>query len=166
MTHRPGFTLVETMIAIALMAILALAATSLLTGILNAERQSRIISEVEAQGSYAMYQFAQSARNTTSIVTPAVGASATSTRLVSGVAGENPTYFDVSGGVLVQKRGAAATTTLTSNTVTVSSLSFQNITAGTTKGAIRMALTLSYTNPTGDARLAYSQTFYTTVTLR
>lgn len=165
---QKGFTIVEMVVAIALLSLLTAAVTALMSGTISSERHVRSIEEVETQGNYALYQFAQAARNGRSITAPTAltGATSSSLTLASNVSTANPTVFGLSNGALQEKQGSAASTTLTSAAVTVTSLSFQNLTASSTKGTVRMAITLSHVNPSNRSDLSYTQTFYTSVTLR
>jgi prepilin-type N-terminal cleavage/methylation domain-containing protein len=162
--HR-GFSLPETIIALAIFALMSASAATLLYNMRSGERRERAMAEVESQGNYVMYQIAQSARNASAIASPATSTSATTTQLASVVAGENPTVYSLSSGAVVMKKGTAATTTLTSATVNATGLTFTNL-SGTGTRSLRIAVTLSYKNPTGRADSAFSQAFYTSVTLR
>ncbi len=163
-----GYSLVETLIAIAIMSLLILAVASLLSVILASEKRNRAVAEVEAQANASLYQVAQSLRNATSITLPATSTTAATLRIASSVASENPTILALAGSALVMKKGTAATTTLTSGSVAVSGLAFQNLTASTTKGSVRVGVTFTSVNPLAAQRpeLSFSNTYYMTTTLR
>ncbi|MES2622979.1 MAG: hypothetical protein V4576_01065, partial [Patescibacteria group bacterium] len=63
-------------------------------------------------------------------------------------------------------KGSTAAYRLTNNNVLVNSVSFQNLTATTTDGTMRVTINVSYNNTANDSRLNYSTTLISTVTLR
>ncbi len=164
MTYR-GTTLVETLVAVALMALIVLAVAGGLRAAANSEKRVRAVTEVEAQAGAAMYDIAQSIRNATSITSPATSTTAASLTLATGVAGQNPTVFATSSTLLTMAQGGGAAVPLTSQNVSVTALSFQNVSTTTAK-AVRVSMTLSFRNTTGQAAFDYAKTYQTTVTLR
>jgi len=162
-----GFSLVEVLVSIAILGIIAVSAASLLTGVMRSERRNGAISRVEIEANYALYQITQSVRNATAVTVPSLAASGTSlTVAVAMIPAQNPTIVARSGTQVTLKRGTAAALPLTTDMVQVTGLTFTNVTANTTKGAVRIALTVANTNPSGAPELAYTKTYYTTVTLR
>ncbi len=161
-----GFSLVETLIAVAIMGLLVLAVASLLSTMLASEKRNRAVAEVEAQANYVLYEITESIRNSNTVAVPIAGATGSLLRVASNVTAENPTYVALTNGTIEMKKGTAATTTLTSTTVTVTGLTFQNLTASTTKGSVRVGITMSYKNSSIRPELNFANTFYTTVTLR
>ncbi len=167
-SSQHGMTLMETIIAIAIMAMLVLAAASLISTFMKSERRNRAISETEWQATSLIEQIEQSARNATSITTPATAGSSgsTLTLALTGVTAENPTTYSLSSGALFVIKGLEPSTQISSSLVTVTSFTVTNLTATGTNGTVRIALTLSYKNPSNQPELAYTTTRYTTVTIR
>lgn len=162
-----GMTLIETLVAIAIMSGLVLVVTSLLVTTSNSEKRNRVISEVEYQASSIVYEIAQSIRNSSSITAPTVGVTANSLTLaLVSIPAQNPTVYSTSSQTILVSKGGSANSQLSSNTVLINNLSFQNISAPGTKGAVQIYLTVSSINPGNKSELVYSTSRVTTVTLR
>lgn len=166
-SHSKGISLVETLVSIAIMALLVLCATALLTTTSGTEKRNRAVTEVEWQASALMAAITQSVRNASAITSPATGATSTSLTLtLSGVPAESPTVYSTTSQILFVSKAGGAATRMSSSAVNVTSLSFQNITPSGTKGAVRITMTISSNNPNNKTGLTYSTTRTTTVTLR
>ncbi len=164
---KNGISLVETLIAVAIMSILMLSVTSLLVNTSKSEKRNKVLTEVEYQAGAIMYEIAQSVRNASAITGPSVGATSTELTLaVASVPAENPTIFSISALAVLVSRGGSGAIPISSGTVEITSLTFQNISAPSTKGAVRVSLSIQATNPNNKPELAYSTTRVTTVTLR
>jgi prepilin-type N-terminal cleavage/methylation domain-containing protein len=162
-----GMTLVETLVAIAIMSLLMLTVASLLASTSKSEKRNRVITEVEYQASALIYEIAQSARNASSIVSPLVAATSTTLNLVlSSVPAESPTIFSLTDQALYVSRGGAAAEPISSDTILVTGLTFENISALNTHGAIRVTLNVQGANPNNKPELVYATSRTTTITLR
>jgi type II secretory pathway component PulJ len=162
-----GMTLVETLVAIAIMSMLILSVVSLLVDTSKSEKRNRVLTEVEYQASAIIYEIAQSVRNASAITSPAVGATSTSLTLaLVSSPSEDPTVFSTSTSAIVVSRGGGGNTELSSSMVEITSLVFENISAPDTKGAVRISLSIRGVNPNNKPELEYSTTRTTTVTLR
>jgi prepilin-type N-terminal cleavage/methylation domain-containing protein len=164
---KKGFSLIEVLVAVGLFSLLSLTASVVLTGVQRSQQHSSATSVVENEANSALYQMTQSIRSASSITGPA--ASATSSTLTLGLASvpvENPTTYAFTGTTLTSTKGSGQTVPLTSSSVQVKNLVFTNLTAPGTKGTIRIALTLSYTNPGGLSQKKVTRTYYTSVSLR
>lgn len=166
-SRNKGMTLVETLVAIAIMSLLVVTVASLFVALSKGERRNQIASDVESQASFIVYQLAQSARNGSAITSPSQGASSNALSLaLPSSTGENPTQYQLSNGVLLGSYSSGAPVSLSSDTVVVTNLLFENITAPNTKGAVRVSFTISNKNPSGNPELEYSTSRITTITLR
>jgi len=160
-------TLIETLVAIAIMSIVVLSVTSIIVGVGKSERHDRAASETDWEASFILSNIAQSIRNATSVTAPAVGSSSSSLTLsIPNITAENPTVYSTSSQVINVSKGGLAATRLSSPNVTVANLSLQNIKAIGTKGAVRITLSLSYANPSNRPELVYSVTRYLTISIR
>lgn len=159
--------MVETLVAIAIMSLLMLTTVSLLTSTSKSEKRNRIITETEYQASAAIYEIAQSVRNASAIVSPAVGATSTSLNLsTASIPSQDPTIFSFSSNTIFVSKGGGVEEPLSSPNVEITGLIFENISAPETKGAVRISLSVSGTNPNNKPELEYSTIRTTTVTLR
>ncbi len=165
MNRMKGTSLVETIIALAIMAIVILCVVAMLSVSSTLQRHSRAVAEVESQSNYALGQITQSIRNASSITSPATSTMAAAITLASNVSTDNPTVFALSSTTLTMAKNGGAALPLTTNTVSVTALTFQNVST-TTAHAVRVNMTMSYYNSTNNPALNYSNTYTTTVTLR
>jgi prepilin-type N-terminal cleavage/methylation domain-containing protein len=162
-----GMTLVETLVAIAIMSMLMLSVVSLLVDTSKSEKRNRAITEVEYQASSIIYEIAQSVRNSSAITSPVIGATSTSLTLaLASIPSEDPTIFSTSSSSIIVSRGGGGNENISSGTVEVTSLIFENISAPSTKGAVRINLAIRGANPNNKPELEYSTVRTTTVTLR
>ncbi len=165
-SSQKGFTLVELLLYVAIAGIILLTISLFLQTLLESRVKNQTIAEVEQQGLQAMQLITQTLRNAAVINSPSTGTGTTTLSVNTYTGANNPTVFDVSGGVLRVKEGAAAAIPLTNSRVTVSTLSFQNFSRSGTAGTIRIQFTLSYVNPSGRNEYSYSQIFYASASLR
>lgn len=167
--HQSGFTLIELLLYIAIIATLLGAVSSFLSLSLSARVKNQSISEVNQQGTAILEQIVQAVRSADSITTPTTGTSGNTLTLAMPTAAINPTIFNISGGSPVAfqiKEGTGATIALTNNKVTVSDLTFKNLSRASTPGVVQISFTLSRVNTSNRNEYTYQQTFTTTVALR
>ncbi|MFA6474699.1 MAG: prepilin-type N-terminal cleavage/methylation domain-containing protein [Patescibacteria group bacterium] len=156
--HTTGFTLIELIVYIAIASILILTAAGFIQSILQIQRTQKIASLLEANGNNAMRRITQAVRNADSITLPTTGTSGTTLTVATYSGPTNPTSYTLSGGQLREQLGAGSVTPITSTEVTVSALSFYNLSRAATPGAVRIQYTVTYGTQ--------SKTFYGTATLR
>lgn len=161
MNKERGFTLIELLLYISIISIILLATSAFLYSIINARVKNQTLSEVEGQGTQVMQILTQTIRNSALISSPANGATGTILSVNTPVAGNNPTVFDLSAGVLRMKEGTASVIPLTNSRVAVSDLSFQNL-----NNSIRIRFTITHINPGTLNEFTYSENFYGTSNLR
>ena len=163
---RRGFTLIELSLYIAIIGIILAAVSALLFGILQSRVKNQTVAEVEQQGIQVMQIITQTLRNATAINSPGTGASSSTLSVNTTIIANNPTVFDLSGGVIRITEGAGSSVTLNNALVTASGLTFQSLTGSGTPGTIRITLALTRLNPSGRNEYDYVQTFYGSATLR
>lgn len=115
-----------------------------------------------------MDDITQSIRNANSIASPATSTTSTSTLVLNmnAVTGEDPTTFTFANKTISVARATSTAYRLTNSNVLVNSVAFQNISASSTRGTVRITLNISYNNSGNDPRLNYATTLITSVTLR
>lgn len=167
LNYKKGISLVETLIAVTIMSLLILSVVSLLANLSKSEKHNKVLAEVEYQASAIIYEIAQSVRNASAITSPGIGA--TSSELIlalPSLPNQDPTSFSTSAHLVLANKGGGGINPVSSTMVEVTNLTFQNISAPGTKGAIRIFLSLQATNPNNKPELTYATTRITTVTLR
>lgn len=142
-----AFTLIELLLYISIAASLMIVTASTISKIYQIQVKQRFITDVEQEGASAMQIITQTVRNANTINSPAIGVSATSLSVAVSDLTKSPTIFTVSSGKLTIKEGAGAAVDLTSSQVSVTGVSFTNMTRGTTQGNVRVQFTVNSTNP-------------------
>ncbi len=163
---QKGFTLIELVLYLALASILLLTVVTFLGVLLQSRVKNQTIAEVEQQGAQIMQLVTQTIRNAEGVNSPGQGASATSTSLNVVSAANDPTVFDLSGGVLRITEATSTPVSLNSSRVSVSGLTFENFSRSNTPGTLRIQFTMTYVNPGGINEYDYSRTFRASATLR
>ncbi len=163
---KGGFTLVELLLYVGISSTLLLVTSLFLGMMLEARVKNQTISEVEGQGTQVMQIITQTIRNAENITSPSVGVSGVSLTLNVVDTLDDPTIFDLASGAIRIKEGAGANIPLTNSHVTVSALSFQNLSRASTPGIVRVSFTITYVNPEGRKEYDFSKTFHGSASLR
>lgn len=167
--NQHGFTLIELLLYVAIVSTLLGALAVFFSLSLSARVKNQSIAEVNQQGTAILEHFTTIARAANGITSPTIGAAGSSLTLTVPTPALSPTTFDASTGspaVLQIKEGSESTFPLTNNKVTISNLSFKNLSRVSTPGAVQISFTLSRVNPSGRNEYDYQKTFTTTVALR
>lgn len=156
-----AFTLIEVLLYISILVMIILTTTGFIYLLLNSRVKNQTIAEVEQQGTQVMQIVTQVIRNSQSINSPADGSSGASLSLQETVSANDPTVFDLSGGVFRIKEGTGATVNLTNSQVTVSGLTFQNL-----AGSVKIQFTVTSVGNGNGQEFSSSQTFYGSANVR
>jgi putative endonuclease len=168
--NSAGFTLIETLIYIAIIGIVISSFVGFSVSVSDARGKTYVVQEVQANTREALSTVRSALREATDVHT------------ASSVFGTDPGYLslamasstldptniglDSDNGVLGIKRGTSATTSVTSSEVNITNLVFTNFTSSTTRENIRMELTVEYNNTSTSSIYNYVQTATTTTSLR
>ncbi len=164
--QKKGFTLIELMLYVAMVALMMLFLFSFLQFLLESRIKNQVIAEVEQQALQVSQRMNQVIRNAASITSPATGANASSLVVAVLSAPLSPTTFDLNTGAIRIKEGAAGiSTNLTNSQVLASGLVFYNLSRSSTPGTIRWHFTLTYDNPDNRQEYNFSKTFFGSATL-
>lgn len=157
-----AFSLIEVIFYVAIISIFSVVIASFWGSITEIQERNQAMSAINTEAAYILNTLSRSIRNATSITSPTAGNSASTLSLT----GTPTTVFTAATGGLTMQEGAGAAVSLKSNQVTITSLTFTNVSNTGTAGAIRIALTLNYVNSSGKVANNYTQTYYDTVTIR
>lgn len=164
--HKRGFTLIEILLYVSLASVILLTVSAFLGILLQSRVKNQVVAEVEQQAQHVIQTIGPAIRNAEDITSPLVGGSATSLTLDIYDAADDPTVFDLSGGVIRITEGAGSVVDLTTSRVNVSSLTFTNITKDDTPGTVRIEFTISYNSSSSRQEFSYSKDYYATYNLR
>lgn len=163
---KKGFTLIELLLYVAISSVLLLVISAFLSSLLQSRIKNQTIAEVEQQGVQVLQMITQTIRNAQSITSPAQGISSSSLTLDVVATTSDPTIFDLSGGAIRIKEGAASAIPLTNSRVTASALTFQNLSRSDTPGTVRIQYTLTHLNSSGRNEYDFTKTFVGSASLR
>jgi len=169
MNHKEnkGFTLVELMIYITMVAGILIVATSFAWNVINNRTKSFAIQEVEENGRFIMDKITRTAQGAQSITLPLAGATGSAMDLIIESAPVTTADFILNSEHLQMSDNGGPYLNLNSNNVRVTSLEFKNLssTDGRTKN-IKIILSLEHVNPENRQEWKYSNSFETTIELR
>lgn len=160
---RPGTTLIELLIYIAIAGILLGSIMMMETTIMQARQRMQAQVTVEEQGVAAMTTIAELVRNSSAVVAPATGVTGSSLSLTMPAPAVSPSVIDVSAGILRLAEGANAPLGLTGGKVTVTNLTIKNLTPPTAPSVIQISFAL---RADWGNNQVYSKTFSTSAVCR
>lgn len=169
--RKVGFSLIELLLYIGLVAIFLAAATTSLWDIILGNVKSGVHQEVQENLRYATHRIQFEIRNANS-VNPGSGFDINlATNPLEEVslavpAPNNPTEFRISGGVLQIKRGGGSWTALTSSALEVTDLTFTDLSDAGSYEYLEFTVTVKYRNPSGRSQWEKEATFRGAVQLR
>lgn len=149
------------MLYVAIVGSLLIAVSSFMALSLDARVKNQTIAEIDQQGAAATDYIAQTLRNASAITSPTSGGSGASLTITVPTPSLSPTVFSVTGGVLYVTEGANPAAALTNSKVSVSNLTFKNLTRSGTSGIVQVSFTLSRQNPGGKNEYDYQKAFTT-----
>ena len=154
-----GFTLVETLIYVAIFSMLVGAIFSFIGTLQTSRTHSQLILEVNDQGSRITRIITSTIHSASAINSPNAPSTATTLSLAMASSTINPTVFSVSGdGTLYITEGSQDAVPLTNNKVAISDLIFENYSKPVTPGVIRFSFKIgNMATTTGDN---YSNNFF------
>ena len=158
--HTKGFSLVETIIYVAIFSIFIAGTATFMSGISASRLNNQMVLEINDQGSKAMKTITQSLRNASQVNSPTIGNTALNLSLATTLSTTSPTVFSLSSGVLYMTEGVSGSPiALTNNKVIVSGLTFSNFSRPSTTNIIKISFTLTSVNASTSPSGQYSFTF-------
>jgi type II secretory pathway pseudopilin PulG len=165
-----GFTLVESLIYIGVLAMAITGFVYFIISITNARNKSYVAEEVQTSMRSALEVVSRRIRNasgvndasSTYVIDPGV------LSLAMVASAKNPTIInlDANDGTMFLKEGTSTAVAITSNNVKVTNLVFTDLTGGGERRNIKVEMTMEYNNPSGDVNFNFSQSLETAVSLR
>lgn len=166
MLFMKGFTLIEFLIYIGIVAIVLLSANAIALNVIFGKVKLSTIEEVNQNARFSMVKIASTISNAETINNPATSTQAASLSLKMADTAKDPTVFDVSGGILRIQEGTGAAVNLISDEVTVADIQFFNISYLDTPGTVRIQMTIKASTTSTRQEYIFEKTFYTTANIR
>lgn len=163
---QKGYTLIELLLYVVTISSLVLAIGSFYLVVRETNNRAMVVSTVEQQGHFVMDHVTRTIRNADTITSPASGSSASSITLGISDAAKNPTIINISSNSVEAKEGAATAVKLSDSKVTVTNLTFKNLSYTGTPGIVQVLLTIEYKSDSDRDNYDYSKTFTSSVSLR
>jgi len=160
-----GFTLLETLIYVAIFSLLVSGLISFMSLITTTRVKNQINLEINNQGDFIIRTMTSTLKQASLINSPTLGNTAGTLSLVQADLARNPTIFSISNGTLYMTEGTNSPVALTNNKVTVSNLIFSNLSLAGTPGSLKIQLTLT-SNIANINNIILSADFYGSATLR
>lgn len=165
MSNERGFTLIETLIYSVIVGMVLLTFASFSMSISSVRNKVYVMSELQANARVVVELMTQKILSAKSVSLPAKGES-TEQLILLMPDGTPTTTFQISDLVLQMVTEGVTSTSLNSEQVIISNLSFTNFSTGTIRDNIVIRFLASYINPSGDRDYNFSQQIETAVSLR
>lgn len=169
-SSQEGFTLIELLIYVAIFATMIGAVVGLAVLTTSQKTISANTADINYQGEATMSLITQTVRRATAISSPTAANSSGGLILAMSDASVNPTSFgSFNDGTTTRLRmsegNPAINNNLTNSRVTVSDLTFTNMSLPSTKGSVQIRFTLTYRTNSVRQELQLSKTFYGAATI-
>jgi type II secretory pathway pseudopilin PulG len=162
---RRGFTLLETVLYIALATIILYAAAQLYTVIVTTQAKNRAMADVTLAAEDALLRITQTVRDAESVSEPASGQTGDMLTLEMRESAEFETEeFVLENGVIYMQDGSQPRVAITPVNVYVSDLQVADLSV-TGQHSLQISFTAT-SNATDRTELGYTDTFYATATIR
>lgn len=165
--QQQGFTLIETLVYLALVSGILLVATSFAWNIINSRTKAFSVQEVEQNGRFITQKISGAIKDANSIVFPLTGNTANSLDLEMNDGGTETISIDLNGDNLEWQQDAGPIISLNSNQVKITNMEFVNLsTVNNRSRNIKLLMTIEHVNPANRTEWQYVEDFETTIELR
>lgn len=164
--NKKGFTLIELILYLFISATVLLVVLSLLSLIIQGRVKNKSITEVEQQGQEIMGRIAQNVRNADGVAVPAPGETSSELELSMPDPARDPLIFDVQNGTIRMTEGDNDPLPLSNSRVTISDLTFTDMSPDHTPPSIQIEFILSHQNPEDREEYRYEKEFIGSATVR
>jgi len=163
---KPGFTLMEVILYLALIAIVVTVFSSLLYLIMSSKVKAQTIREVEFQGQLIIDNIDKSIKNSFSVNSPLPGNTQASLSLNTYQVVNNPTIYSLSSNQVNVQEASNPAISLNTSEYPVTNLTFTNVANTDSPDIIKIQFTISRQNPNNRQEFNYSKNFYGTISTR
>jgi prepilin-type N-terminal cleavage/methylation domain-containing protein len=168
--QQNGFTLVEFLIYIAIIAVILTSFIRFSISISDARSTAYVVQEVQVNGRMAVDIISQRIRASSGLNSAAstFGTDPGVLSLFMDDVSKNPTSIQLNedDGILEIIEGASAPISITSDEVQITNLVFTELASGNGRENIRFQITVGYNNTSGDIVFTHSQDYRSAVSIR
>jgi type II secretory pathway pseudopilin PulG len=157
---KKGFSIIEFLIYIAILAIAIAAIGLILSNIFRVGARTDVVQEVSHNGRFAMQRIGQVIRESSGITEPETEGNRL--ELLFDEEAKNPTVFYVSEGKLIIKEGNGEDIELTTSRVAVKKLVLKKV----SDDSVRVEMNISFYNPQGLPEYEFTSFFTSSFTLK
>ncbi|MDQ5952623.1 MAG: hypothetical protein QG626_752 [Patescibacteria group bacterium] len=166
MKNIRGFTLIELVLYMAVLAVLMLTISVLLSTLLRAKMKMRVMREVDEQGELVMSELAAWMRTADGILTPGTGGEGAEIEILQTYPVSAARNVTVVNGQLGIVTNGGDWTPITNSQVEIDSFTVREVSSGATIPAVQIALVIRGVSTSGRNEYVYSREFITTVSIR
>jgi hypothetical protein len=159
-----AYSLIEVLLYMALTSMLVITLSTFYTSLMQARQRNFVVREVNEQAVFITDQLRQKLSDSSQVNTPAVGTQSQTLDIDTQSFGN--IQFRVTNNLLEISTDGGPYQQLSTDSVTLTNLSFSNVSDGTTSDVITISFDLSYTATSNRAEENYSNSYQTTVTLK
>ena len=157
-------SLIEVMLYISISTIIMITLSYFMFTVIKSRVKSQTIIEVEHQGNQVMYLITESIRNSHSVSSPLPQTSGSSVSLTTFEAGNNPTVFSLTDGIVYIQEGVSDPVPITSERVIVTNIEISNISLDSR--IFRISVEVTHRNPENKIEYNFTESFTGSAAIR
>lgn len=161
-----GVTLIETMLYLALTGTVLVLLSGVGFVMQTTKAKTHSLEEVGYNVERVQEVLRKEVQKSVGVNTPTISNTSSMLSLEMASSSENPTEISLNEGVLQIKRGASATTSITTSSVLTTGLIFKNVSKDFSQHAVRSEVSIESYNPNDVTEYNASATFYSTTAKR
>jgi type II secretory pathway pseudopilin PulG len=142
--RKSGFSLIEAVVYVAILGMFIFSFVTFMNMITYSRVNNQVVLETNNQGNQIVKIITQSIRNAVSVNSPSEGSVSNSLSLETNT--NNPVVFYENSGTLYVTEGSNPAVALTNNSVSISNLTFANLSQTLTSDSVQIRFTLTSTN--------------------
>lgn len=164
--NNKGFTLIETLLYVAIVPFILGSAIGLFYFVTQAQIKNQVINEVNQQGEIIIDNINKSIQSALTINSPTPGNTGPSLGLQNINPLLSPDIYNISSNTLFLTQGSNLPQPMHNNKIQINNLQFANLSQSNTAGNISYSFTLTYINSSNKQTYNYSKTFFSGSSLR
>lgn len=165
MKKKKGFSLVEVLLYMALLAVLGLSVSQVASGVISDSERREVRQTVRSNADFVMKYITEYILSSEAINSPTSG-SAQTLSLNSQDNLLDPVVFGLSNGYITESKAGVSSVNITPDSIVVDNISFTSYAGTSGPGGIEVSFTLSYNGDRERVETNYTESFSTYVSIR